>query len=90
MIANEWTDPDLLHFNQTITAISPTELSLKFRWEHPFAISQTDADPPERLEIVLNVEKYVDGDGLSLPRNFTISSFVPRQIPTDSEVTKLD
>ena len=36
VVAGEMSDPALLNFNYTVVDISPTEIEVKFDWEHPF------------------------------------------------------
>ena len=39
MIAGEMSDPDLLHFNYTLTEIDSREITIKFKWDHPLELS---------------------------------------------------
>ena len=41
------------------------------------------------MRLVLNMEKYVDDDGLSLKRDLSLSCFVPRQVLTEDEVNEI-
>ena len=70
------SDPELLHFNYTVTGISSTEIDIKFTWDNPFEISQNN--PAERLEIVVNMDKFTDNDGLSLSKDVYLACWIPR------------
>ena len=87
LIAGEMSDPDLLRFNYTLTDIDSREITIKFKWEHPLELSQND--PPERMRLVLNMEKYVDEDGLSLERDLRLTCYVPRQVLSEDEVNAI-
>ena len=38
----------------------------------------------------MNLEKYTDSDGLSLPRNLTLTAFIPRQIASEAEAASIE
>ena len=78
---------ELLDFSFSIESISPTEIVFQMEYADPLEVSQWEE--PEVLEIVINMEKYTDPDGLSLARNLTLHTFNPRQIPNPDAASSI-
>ena len=72
-------EEDKLGYDFNITALAPTEIDVKFTFDNPLAFSQGEI--AESLFVTINMESYTDNDGLSIGRNYNMTTFVTRQIP---------
>lgn len=75
-------------FDFNITSFTSTEIEIKFDFEHPYEISQTQS--PEHIFVTLNVENFTDSDGLALYRNYNLTSYIPRIIPSEAEADSME
>lgn len=68
--------------------MSGTEILFKLHFNNPLEISQNAES--EKIKIIVNLDKYTDKDGLSLPRNLTLTAYMPRQIPSEAEAATIE
>ena len=88
IIPGVYSDPSVLGFTYNITGMSGTEIDFKFTFDKPLAISQELE--PERVNITLNMERFTHPDGLEMAGYAIMTSFVPRQIPSEAEAKSIE
>ena len=88
IIPGEMTDPSVLGFSYNITGTSGTEIDIKFTFDKPLEISQQQ--DPERVNVTMNMEKFTRPDGKDMAGYAMMTSFIPRQIPSEAEAESIE
>ena len=76
LVAGDGNDESMLGFDFNITALEPTEIDVQFTFENPVAVSQGHV--PDSVLVTINMEKYTDPDGLSIGRDYNMTSLITR------------
>ena len=76
LVQGDGNDLDMLGFDFNITTIAPTEIDVKFTFENPIAFSQGEI--ADSLFVTINMEEYKDPDGLSIGRNYNMTTLMTR------------
>lgn len=87
LVSVDGNDESMLGYDFNITALEPTEIEVTFTFENPIAISQGHA--ADSLFVTINMEQYTDPDGLSIGRDYNMTSLITRQLPAPETQGKL-